>query len=1139
MHSANGLFHEEPDWGGPDWERPDWRRLFALLADDGYDTSPARWQRLSELLAHQPGPTPKTVIDWQYLLAPVLCRRAAEQARFAKHLRDWLGPGEAELSEKDAAEPQSPPVDAPAGVDWSEDAVGQSSPPRFNLFHGLLLAVVLIGGLLVGGWTWLKQDPDLCQELLSTLSLSTIGCPAKPPGEIGKASGLPPQPSLNGPSAEGEMTYPLPTDLIKIRPGISPPNWSPTWQVNTPLASGLRWIITLLPVGIALLFWLGLWSQRRLLAERQAGEPDARSVSLNIKRAEQGILSTPATGRALRALREPITLADQFRINWRESIAETVRRGPLTLRYSGRRIVPGVVILIAQRQSGDWQLSLGELLQTRLQAAGFAHVEVYTFQGQAQRLYPLPIPPDDSLSPLEIDEFSRKYRHDRVLVVADGFRLLNLRTLEPQDWLQHLRTLTAPMILSTGALSPRVAASFRDRGLSLLPFGKSDSTPGVSQSLLHLPFWPWAELDEDFDNARRWQELEDYFGPHAWRLFCTACLYPEFDLTLALALDLVLFPEGEATRLDRVLRLAVTPWAGRAWVPDPIRQRAMRSLRVSGRRQAIAAYESVFGVEDAKDHLPPQPGLQVRISRRKLLTWFQKHADYQDDAVFLSWLAGGWRRQLAFVLPRLAIGTVRLGQSTGWSLAFLGALTLIASTMLWQSNPGGPTTEQRLVDATVNYTSRQAPLAAAVNTVLRQAGVNVLNQRMDNPEAPSVQQIRQDNQISNPLTGEMQALRLIYPPEAEIPAKTLAAYIRELNGGGGIERQTDPNLTNEFILTLGEPTQMPETQGFRDTVRALTKAEMADFSPKLNGKESEPAASENQPISIHEIQRLLSVLKRLKQAVASIYQPERDTGIAIVPEMRRLPGGRFMMGSPPVEPEPDGNEDPQREVTLAPFGLMVNEVTFAEYDRFAGANGRKLPDDEGWGRGRRPVIHVSWDDAAAYAEWLSEQTGKRYFLPSEAQWEYAARAGTTTPFAFGDCLNTDQANYNGNDDYHGCGAETGVYREKTVSVDALAATNAYGLRHMHGNVWEWVQDCWHDNYQGAPIDGEAWEKARGRDCTRRVLRGGGWFSPPRNLRSAFRYRFASPMTPAATSGFVLPGPGDFELCPLILCVGVA
>ena len=249
-----------------------------------------------------------------------------------------------------------------------------------------------------------------------------------------------------------------------------------------------------------------------------------------------------------------------------------------------------------------------------------------------------------------------------------------------------------------------------------------------------------------------------------------------------------------------------------------------------------------------------------------------------------------------------------------------------------------------------------------------------------------------------------------------------------------------------------------------------------------------------------------ALLKRLKQAVASIYQPERDTGMAIVPEMRRLPGGRFMMGSPPEEPEWDGNEDPQREVTLAPFGLMVNEVTFAEYDRFAGTTGRKLPDDEGWGRGRRPVIHVGWDDAAAYAEWLSEQTGERYFLPSEAQWEYAARAGTTTPFAFGDCLNTDQANYDGNDDYNGCGAETGVYREKTVSVDALAATNAYGLRHMHGNVWEWVKDCWHDNYWGAPIDGEAWEKARGGDCTRRVLRGGGWGSRPRDLRSAFRYK---------------------------------
>jgi formylglycine-generating enzyme required for sulfatase activity len=235
--------------------------------------------------------------------------------------------------------------------------------------------------------------------------------------------------------------------------------------------------------------------------------------------------------------------------------------------------------------------------------------------------------------------------------------------------------------------------------------------------------------------------------------------------------------------------------------------------------------------------------------------------------------------------------------------------------------------------------------------------------------------------------------------------------------------------------------------------------------------------------------------------VDPLRDPLKDGGLG--PEMIPLPGGTFRMGSPPQEPERTSDEGPQREVRIPPFAIGRTEVSFDDYDRFARATGRGLPNDRGWGRGQRPAINVSWDDAQAYADWLSEQTGRIYRLPTEAEWEYAARAGTKTPFWTGDCIHTDQANYRGNVDYNGCGANTGVYRQQTVPVGSLPA-NAFGLHEVAGNVYEWVEDCWHDDYQAAPADEGAWLEADGGECARRVVRGGGWNNIPRNLRSANR-----------------------------------
>ena len=218
------------------------------------------------------------------------------------------------------------------------------------------------------------------------------------------------------------------------------------------------------------------------------------------------------------------------------------------------------------------------------------------------------------------------------------------------------------------------------------------------------------------------------------------------------------------------------------------------------------------------------------------------------------------------------------------------------------------------------------------------------------------------------------------------------------------------------------------------------------------------------------------------------------------PQMVAIPAGTFQMGSPAGETGRESDEGPLHRVTVAAFALGRYEVTFAEYLLFAQATGRAQPSDKGWGGGRRPVINVSWTDAQGYATWLSKETGQTYRLPSEAEWEYAARAGTTTANWWGDDIQRGtevMANCDG------CGSEWDL--TKTAPVGQFAA-NAFGLHDMHGNVWEWTQDCWHGSYVGAPKDGAAWEATEGGDCTFRVVRGGSWFGEPAWVRSAFRNR---------------------------------
>lgn len=245
------------------------------------------------------------------------------------------------------------------------------------------------------------------------------------------------------------------------------------------------------------------------------------------------------------------------------------------------------------------------------------------------------------------------------------------------------------------------------------------------------------------------------------------------------------------------------------------------------------------------------------------------------------------------------------------------------------------------------------------------------------------------------------------------------------------------------------------------------------------------------------------------------------------PEMVVVPNGSFMMGSPEDEPQREswqtGTESPQHTVTHPkPFAVGRHAITRGQFVAFVNETGHKTEggalvwtgsewkhDPKASWRApgfqqddSHPVVCVNLDDAKAFTTWLAKRTGKTYRLLTEAEWEYAARAGTMTPFWWGASITPSQANYNGNGVYEGGGAK-GEWRKKTVPVASFEA-NPWGLFNVHGNCWEWCEDVWHDSYIGAPTDGSAW--LQGGEQGRRVVRGGSWGSDPQDLRSANRGR---------------------------------
>jgi len=288
---------------------------------------------------------------------------------------------------------------------------------------------------------------------------------------------------------------------------------------------------------------------------------------------------------------------------------------------------------------------------------------------------------------------------------------------------------------------------------------------------------------------------------------------------------------------------------------------------------------------------------------------------------------------------------------------------------------------------------------------------------------------------------------------------------------------------------------------FGDNLAVKLSHPLSLFSEKLTKLDKKPETAKSQlktfAFEVVTVDKKGEIVIR-SQKQAKYYTETLSESVTL--DMVSIPGGTFLMGSPETEIDRYDDESPQHKVTIQPFFMSKYLVTQTQWQAIMGKNPSRF-------KGKNlPVERVSWDDAMAFCKKLSKKTGNTYRLPSESEWEYACRAGTTTPFYFGETITTDLANYRGIDDKeykwsgsYGSGPK-GIYREKTTDVGSFPS-NAFGLCDMHGNLWEWVADKYHESYNGSPSDNSVWEKG-GEDY--RVLRGGSWSYYPDDSRAANR-----------------------------------
>jgi len=819
-----------------------------------------------------------------------------------------------------------------------------------------------------------------------------------------------------------------------------------------------------------------------------------------------------------------------------------------------------LLVLVDRRHRDDMQSDLASLLVTQLRAEGL-QVEDYEFNrdprflvsrervsrewvsreqntsGKRQRLLPL-------------QRVLNWHRESHVVLVGDGHALFHPFKGELFTWSkQAFGAMRHKMLLTTTHQpwgSAEVALS-RQLGFHIAPFSSEGmqvlskfmlkqraqlaaslepTHSGVNQSGLwflqganhafYLPplirvnydQWLSSAPPSDYDFEQLLQELLFYYRRDGVELIAACALYPEVLPKLTHILNTQLFVNETARKKEqRLLRLNPLPWFRFGYLPDYLRKDLINWLPEARLKQVVNSFEAIF--KQLSPTANPNAALagfaraqdKPAFNLRRWLRYMPEHTHWADRIfvdTLLHFRPARWQwfvpAKLAKLLrggtsrPRLywAISSAMLLAFTGW----------FSGNALWNTVVKGYAETQLLAQMQQQTNIKSGQIQVQVFTV--DSMERVAQTISFHLQALGYDVTTGGNGDAQPASGNLlQQNTLIYTAPHQAAAAHIAQVTQRLayNGLNWQMQLTASANSSAQESNIQLHLRVPPATGsvFSD---ALTHPLPPGFSidSATAGNVTLNAAINTEPQSTIETEQASSVLE---------------------PTMVLIPSGEFLMGSTQREVEQRLafiDETPQHRVSIQAFYMSATEVTFAQYAAFANATGRDIPDDRGWGRGEHPVIDVSWHDATAYTRWLSQQTGKEYRLPSEAEWEYAARAGTTTAFSTGECLDANKANVRDTVVYGQCKI-TGIYLKQPVAV-ASYPPNVFGLFDMHGNVWEWTADCWDGNYNSAPTDGSArlgYEKIADEEfdsyvCERRSVRGGSWGDEPLDARSAYRLR---------------------------------
>ncbi len=1023
--------------------------LGALLRAEGMAHGVDVWLSVARLFKRleQQGKLPQDTSELAPLLGPLFCRNPEEQARFPVLFAQWLNE---ETHSKLAAENR---IDTPnrAALLAAQRAVQKYQ--KLWIAGSVAVIFCMVALLIVKAPEWFFPKP------------------AHPPAKIIEAP-PPKQPAYLIPRRKPQQATTAITiivDYIAPRPQPQPDFIRQDWE---PALRHIGWALLLLP-WLPVIGFLAWRYQRNAVLHRQSASSGDLLQHFHFDQVLQPIFGGAKAEQALRELHAARLEATQ-QLNLFATIEATARAGgyfqPV---YRNRRVAPQHVLLVRSQHRNDQQAALAEELEKRFKALGLP-IKTYRFRDDPRWL----VQWGDDKGPAKyypLQQLAARYEDARLLIISETSILFHPYSGEIRSWLNDFTAWQDKVWLQPRDAGDAHAALLAQHHFLMLPLAQ-DHLPQLVQHLtkppshkqltqapqtLPLPAMIAAEPDAwlgerppyGADVPLLLQQLEQFLGANGLRLLRAVAVYPKPTWPLTRALDYLLFgglntatltADPPQRREQRLARLSRLPWLKHAYLPDWLRETLLLDMDRNERVHVAAAWQRLFS--QITDHQGPQSlDLEVSVpSKLQLRVRFDDwHATSSDDAIndpiFANILRGGKLGLLDFRIPQ-AMAKLLPQNYQSWILR--PALNMLLATLLGTS----------VLFAAWHYYGQQAWIDYQRASIAQQ-----------NAQWPVTIDYREDTQaLMTALQANLESARfkvahqsdgdetqsngnnsIRYPANAQAAAERIAQSLKWLTYGAEVKWEILADSTEKTIAIQLMKTYQHGT-AFNDELHCINV--------------------------------------------------ENQNRLSFEPEMKCIPPGKFLMSSN----DGDSDEQPVHEIIIGyAFEIGKYEVTFDQYDAFANATGRELPSDNGWGRGRQPVINVSWNDAQAYAQWLSKQTGKKYRLPSEAEWEYAARAGTQTRYWWGDDIGQNNANCNG------CGSQWDG--QQTAPVGSFRP-NAFGLYDTAGNVWEWTQDCWHGNYDNAPVDGSAWLEKDGGNCGMRVVRGGSWGGRPRDLRSAFRVR---------------------------------